>query len=215
MKLALSTVTLFLFLFTFSTKASGLRADTPEAVVDISGEELKAGASYYVFPATGGRGGLSFNTFGNDTCPHVVVQEWSELSKGKPVQFLPLNPENDAVFTSTNLNIKFSEMISICVESGVWKITKRISEARHVGTNGTAGANQDFVNWFMIEKAETEGAYKLKFCPNAPYIVCQDLGIFYWGDDGKRYVGLANPGEFEPLTVVFQKANDVNAVMSI
>ncbi|KAK4270723.1 hypothetical protein QN277_019497 [Acacia crassicarpa] len=214
MKPALATVTLFFFLFAFSTKPSHVSASTGEPVVDISGEKLKAGESYYILSAVSGRGGLSFEDFGNDTCFHVVVQESSELSKGKPVKFLPLN-SND-VNTSINLNVEFSDTIIGCPESGVWKITKRISEALNVGTNGVAGVGQNFVNWFMIEKAESEGAYKLKFCPNPETIVCQDLDIFFYGDDGKRYVGLANPGQFETLEVVFEKAdvNDGDAEMS-
>ncbi|KAI9126816.1 hypothetical protein K1719_002412 [Acacia pycnantha] len=208
MKPSLATITLFFFLFTFSTKPSVVRAATPEPVVDISGEKLKAGESYYILSAFKGKGGgLSTNTFGNDGCPNVVVQERHDVSKGKPVKFLPLNSKNHVVYTSRSLNIEFSDKITTCADSGVWKLSKVISEALNVGTNGVSGSGQDNVNWFTIEKAELEGSYKLKFCPNPKFIVCQDLDIFSYGDDGKRYVGLANPGKFQTLRVVFKKAN--------
>ena len=44
------------------------------------------------------------------------------------------------------------------------------------------------------------------------FIVCQELGVFSYGNDGKNYVGLANPGEFHSLRVVFQKVNGKNAI---
>ncbi|KAI9126670.1 hypothetical protein K1719_002266 [Acacia pycnantha] len=212
MKPALATISLFFFLFIFSTKSSPVRAATPEAVVDISGEKVKAGVSYYVLSAYRGRGGgLTFNTFKNDTCPHVVVQEIFGFSKGKPVQFFPLNPKNHVVHTFRNLNIKFSEpIVSICTESGVWRLNKFMSEALNVATNGVEGTQETY-NRFMIEKAEVEGAYKLKFCPWSESEECHnDLGIFSAGD-GKNYVGLTNPGQFQPLRVVFEKANVDNA----
>ncbi|XP_028803206.1 kunitz trypsin inhibitor 2-like [Neltuma alba] len=210
MKPTFSTIiTLFFFLFTFSTKTPQAAAATPEPVLDISGEKLKAGESYFVLPAGRGRGGgLTFGTFG-DSCPRVVVQERFETSKGEPVQFLPANPKNHVIFTSRNLNVQFSRRTtSACDESRVWKLTKFISEAMNVGINGIAG-NQDFStisNWFMIEKAEFEGVYKLKFCPKEGVVTCEDLGVFSANGDGKRYVGLANPGQFQQLRVVFQKA---------
>ncbi|XP_028803212.1 kunitz trypsin inhibitor 2-like [Neltuma alba] len=213
MKPAFAKITLFFFLFAFSTKSSPVAASTPEPVVDISGEKLKAGVSYYVLPFVRGRGGgLSYDTFGKDTCPHVLVQEKLEVSSGKPVQFLPLNPKNHVIYTSRNLNIKFSNLISTCVESGVWKITKFISEALNVATDGAA-ANQDFFNWFMIEKTENNGVYILKFCPKPSSVVCQDLAVFSNGDDGKRYVGLTNPGEFQQLLVMFKKADVKDAII--
>ncbi|KAI9126511.1 hypothetical protein K1719_002107 [Acacia pycnantha] len=211
MKPALATIALFFFLFT--TEPSSVRADLLEPVVDISGKKLKAGENYYVLSAFKGKGGgLSPNSFGNNTCPLVVVQERHDVHRGKPVKFLPLNSTNKVIYTSSNLNIEFSNHITICLESGVWKTTKFISEALNVATNGVAGSGQSNVNWFRIEKAEFDGAYKIKFCPNPKFIVCQELGVFSHGKDGKRYVGLANPGKFQKLRVVFKKANVKNAI---
>ncbi|KAK4270720.1 hypothetical protein QN277_019495 [Acacia crassicarpa] len=213
MKPALATVALFFFLFAFSTKPSHVSGFTQEPVVDISGEKLKAGESYYILSAFRGRGGLSFDTFGNDTCPHVVVQESHGLNRGNPVKFLPLDSTSTVINTFTNLNIEFSDKIATCVESGVWITTKFISEALNVATNGVAGTGQSNANWFRIEKAEFDGAYEIQFCPNPKFILCQELGVFSHGNDGKRYVGrLANTINFQKLRVVFKKANVKNAI---
>ncbi|KAF7801376.1 kunitz trypsin inhibitor 2-like [Senna tora] len=207
--------TLFFLLFAFITTTSlVVRAAEPEPVVDTSGKKLQAGASYYILPfLRGGGGGLTFGTVQNDDCPRVVVQEPFDTAKGDPVQFLPENPKNHVVFTSRNLNVKFTRAPSTptpCDESRVWKLTKFINEAMHVGTDGVVG-NKDFsavTNWFKIEKAEdvsVKGVYKLRFCPRAG-ITCDDLGLFSWGDENKKYLGLTNPDMFHSFNVVFQKA---------
>ena len=200
-------LTLLFLLSVFTTKTPPSEAANPEPVLDISGQKLRAGVSYHILPATGS-GSLSLAPFANDTCPLLVVQENIGSSKNYPVIFSPANAKHHVIFTSRNLNIKFSSSASICGTSMVWRLLKRITEARFISTDGVEG-NPSFntlVNWFMIEKADV--GYSLKFCPTEICkcsVVCSELGIVKVGDDKKRYLGLAD-SQVTPLRVVFKKA---------
>ncbi|XP_028805578.1 kunitz trypsin inhibitor 2-like [Neltuma alba] len=168
-----------------------------------------------ILPATGG----SFTLAGyqNDTCPLVVVHAQSQKAdslKFPPVTFLPADPSAHVVQTSTNVNVKFSTTSSKpCGSSMVWRLLKRITEARFISTDGVEGNPNvnTFVNWFKIEKLSSDGksggAYKLRFCPTEVCkcsVTCSDLGIFV-ADDKKRYLGLAD--KVEPISVVFKRAS--------
>lgn len=166
---------------------------------------------YLIEPVTGG--GFALSTYKNDMCPLLVVQVPSPLNKLPPVTFSPASPvAGGAIKTSTNLNIKYSTRTSskACQGSSrVWRLLKRITEARFVSDDGVEGnpSSDTLVNWFTIEKSEDKnGGYKLRFCPTEICkcsVSCSDLGI-YVGDDKKRYLGLGD--KIEPISVVFKRA---------
>ncbi|XP_054788071.1 kunitz trypsin inhibitor 5-like [Prosopis cineraria] len=205
----------FFSLLSFPAKPLSLRAASPDsAVLDTSGKELLPGVPYQILPATGGT--FTLSGYQNDTCPLVVVhvQQKTDSLKFPPVTFSPANPGARVIQTSTNLNFKFSITSSAkpCGSSMVWRLLKRISEARFISTDGVEGnPNMNtFVNWFMIEKLSSDKSgspYKLRFCPTDVCkcsVTCSDLGI-YVADDKKRYLGLAD--KLEPISVVFKRAS--------
>ncbi|KAI9092508.1 hypothetical protein K1719_027636 [Acacia pycnantha] len=210
----ISILPLFFFLLSFPTKPLSLRAASTDPVLDTSGKELQPGVPYQILPATGGA--FTLAGYQNDACPLVVVQaqQKADSLKFPPVTFLPADPTARVIQTSTNLNVKFSTTSSKpCGSSMVWRLLKRITEARFISTDGVEGnPNMNtFVNWFMIEKlsAGKSGgdAYKLRFCPTEVCkcsVTCSDLGI-YVADDKKRYLGLAD--KLEPISVVFKRAS--------
>ncbi|KAL8041717.1 hypothetical protein ABFX02_09G002100 [Erythranthe guttata] len=184
-------------------------AEAPPPVLDIAGKELRAGVNYYILPVIRGRGGgLSLASTGNNTCPLSVVQEQSELKKGLPLTFHPVDPKKGVVRLSTDHNIKFSAS-TICVQSTVWRLDNDESTGKYfVNTGGVEGnpGSGSISNWFKIE-AYGSGDYKLLFCPtvcNFCKVICRDVGIVV--QDGKRRLGLTLTDDVTPFPIMFKKA---------
>ncbi|KAI4352000.1 hypothetical protein L6164_006293 [Bauhinia variegata] len=190
-----------------------------EPVLDTVGEKLRAGQSYLILPAGGGPA-LSLGHYENDSCPLFVIKpKVKHVPRGQPVTFFSVNPQRGQfIGTSTDLNIKFTKKSSECAaNSMVWRVIKRITEARFIGTDGVEGnpGRDTLFNWFQIQKAAGNG-YSLVFCPTEIcqcQLACSELGI-YVGEDKKNYVGFADPGRFQPLRIVFKRVKS-QAVMSI
>ncbi|KAE8692807.1 putative Kunitz family trypsin and protease inhibitor protein [Hibiscus syriacus] len=190
---------------TFLLFSSTIAADQPDAVLDVSGQELRTGTDYYVLPVIRGRGGgltlgSATNADPNTGCPLVVVQEQLEVSSGLPLYFSPVNVEQQGgiVRVSTDFNVIFNAS-SICVQSTQWVLAFDESLQKFVvATSGRETLN----NRFKIERFEDD--YKLAFCPGVCDTcrpVCGDLGVFI-DDDGIRRLVLAD----EPLKVMFRRA---------
>ncbi|KAE8692806.1 putative Kunitz family trypsin and protease inhibitor protein [Hibiscus syriacus] len=191
--------------------SSTIVADQPNAVLDVSGQELLTGTDYYVLPVIRGRGGgltlgSATNADPNTGCPLVVVQEQLEVSSGLPLYFSPVNVEQQGgiVRVSTDFNVIFNAS-SICVQSTLWELAFDESLQKFVVATGGVPGNpgpETLNNWFKIERFEDD--YKLAFCPGVCDIcrpVCGDLGVFI-DDDGVRRLVLAD----EPLKVMFRRA---------
>ncbi|KAF7820295.1 kunitz trypsin inhibitor 2-like [Senna tora] len=213
--------TIFSLLFTLLlctlTKPLPTGAAGPHPVLDTSGKPLQPGVPYQILPVAGGP--FALGAYENDMCPLVVVQAAqqkkaaatnNDFLKFPPVTFSPAKSGAGVIRTGTNLNVKFSTTSSsTCGGSTmVWRLLKRITEARFISTDGVEGnpSSDTLFNWFMIEKSKSKrGGYKLKFCPTEICncsVVCSDLGI-YVGDDKKRYLGLAD--KLQPISVVFKR----------
>ncbi|KAH6770496.1 hypothetical protein C2S52_015299 [Perilla frutescens var. hirtella] len=188
-------------------------AESPAAVLDILGKQLRVGTDYYILPVVRGRGGgLTLSTAaGNKSCPLDVVQERLEIKKGLPLTFQPANAKKGVVRVSTDHNIKFSAS-STCVESTVWKLDYEESSQKYFITTGGVEGNpgrETLSNWFKIEEYGSD--YKLVFCPtlcNYCKVICRDISIFVEDNGVRRRLGLnltdAAPA---PFKVMFMKAN--------
>ncbi|KAJ1377269.1 Proteinase inhibitor I3, Kunitz legume [Sesbania bispinosa] len=193
----------FVLLVALTTKpllgVAGLALDQ---VVDTSGKKVRAGANYYIVPASSDVGGLSLASIGKD-CPLDVVAV--DGYQGLPLVFTPINQKKGVVRVDTDLNIYFNAETS-CPQSTVWKLYDEYDAATGqwlMTTGGVIGnpGSETLSNWFKIEKYED--AYKLVFCPgvcNYCDFQCSDIGI-YEDQYGKR-LALTNV----PYKVRFQQA---------
>ncbi|KAG8378603.1 hypothetical protein BUALT_Bualt07G0002700 [Buddleja alternifolia] len=201
--LSLCFILLSIFYINSSLSAA---AQKPSPVLDIAGNELRAGTDYYILPVIRGRGGgLTLDSIGNRTCPLDVVQEQLEVENGLPLTFNPVNSTEDIVRVSTDQNIIFSAS-SICVQTTVWTLYFDESIGRYfVTTGGVAGnpGRETIRTWFKIE--EYEGHYRFVYCPSVCdtcRVVCGEVVIFL--QDGKRRLSLSLTDV--PFMVMFRKA---------
>ncbi|XP_052184036.1 kunitz trypsin inhibitor 5-like [Diospyros lotus] len=179
---------------------------SPDAVRDINGKKLRAGTEYYILPVFRGKGGgvtLGPRNATFSTCPLDVVQERSEVSKGHPVSFTPVDPKKGVIRLSTDLNVKFPSVSTICAQSTVWRLDSH--DGQHlISTGGVEGnpGRKTLSNWFKIEKQDDD--YKLFYCPtvcNYCKVICKDVGIYIDGY-GTRHLALSDV----PFRVMFKKA---------
>jgi hypothetical protein len=193
-------------LFAFVLSVPSIEAYT-EPVLDMQGEELKAGTEYIITSAIWGPGGGDVSAT-NKTCPDDVIQYSLDQLQGLPVTFSPASSsEDDVIRVSTDLNIKFS-IKKACDHSSVWKIQKSSnSEVQWFVTTGGEEGNpgvDTLTNWFKIEKAGTLG-YKLVFCPEDIChcgVLCRDIGIYFENNRG-RILSLSD--KLSPFLVLFKK----------
>lgn len=75
-----------------------------EQVVDISGNPIFPGGTYYIMPSTWGAagGGLKLGRTGNSNCPVTVLQDYSEIFRGTPVKFSIPGISPGIIFTGTH-----------------------------------------------------------------------------------------------------------------
>ncbi|OIT04727.1 PREDICTED: kunitz trypsin inhibitor 2-like [Nicotiana attenuata] len=187
--------------FFFLVKAQNVS----EPVLDISGNAVRKGANYLIVPAgRGSSGGLDVSSIRNTTNPLVVSQN-TQNSSGTYLQFSPVNPKENTIRVSTDLNIKYTSMI-ISDSSTVWRINTELIPQRHLVTVGGVEGNpgrETLSNWFRIDKYED--AYKLVYCPGVcetcrPF--CGDIGILVEGSKRVLFVG-----SNQPLKVKFEYIN--------
>lgn len=142
-----------------------------------------------------------------------VAQSKSLLSIGYLLTFLPVNSGDEAVRVSTDLNIVFRPMDTICtMTSMVWRLSNDESTIewakwRYV-TAGGVTRNPSVDTWrnqFKME--EYEGHYMLMFCPIVCTFcsTCEDLAIFV--EDGKIWLGLRLNDAYAPFLVKFRRVD--------
>nr|XP_018630146.1 kunitz trypsin inhibitor 5-like [Nicotiana tomentosiformis] len=187
--------------FFFLVKAQNVS----EPVLDVSGNSVRKGANYLIVPAgRGNSGGLDVASIRNTTNLLVVSQN-TQNSSGTYLQFSPVNPKENNIRTSTDLNIKYTAMI-ISDLSTVWRINTELIPQRNLVTVGGVEGNpgrETLSNWFKIDKYED--AYKLVYCPGVcetcrPF--CGDIGILVEGSKRVMFVG-----SNQPLKVKFEYIN--------
>ncbi|XP_054779556.1 trypsin inhibitor DE-3-like [Prosopis cineraria] len=167
---------------------------TAQFVLDIEGNYLINGGTYYILPhiwALGG--GLKLAKTGNETYPLSVVQSPFETDNGLPwritsplrIKFIPANTSLD--FSTLGKVPRLWKWAVVEEEDG----NKPVKIIRYENT---------LKGWFKIQQYNS-WAYKIVFCPTNGDS-CGDLGISR-DDDGKRLLVITDDN---PLFVVFVKA---------
>ena len=184
-----------------------------EPVKDTSGNNVRAGADYFIRPVTTipaicrrpgcGTGFALASTTPNKTCPLNVVVVGGN---GQPVKFTPVSPNKDGVITtSTDLNVRF-DVKTNCAESTVWRLQSDGSTGKRIvstgGVIGNPGKNT-ISNWFKILKDGND--YSLQFCPtvcNTCRPACGNIGVVQ-DSNGNVLVGISD----QPYKIRFQKSS--------
>ena len=198
-----TTTVVVLLLFAFTTKSCffGVAKAANKPVLDVDGDELRAGVEYYVVSSIrgAGGGGLALGRTTDQKCPEIVVQRRSDLDNGTPVIFSNLDTNDDVVRLSTDSNIEFVPIRDrLCRTSTVWKVDNYDHSTGKWwlttdGVKGNPGPNT-LTSWFKIEKSGGIG-YKFTFCPSvceSCTTLCSDIGRY--GDDGQIRLALADSG---------------------
>lgn len=195
--------------FLFLVKAQNIS----EPVLDISGNPLVKGSQYFIVPVSGrsNEGGLDVSSIRN-TVDTLVVTQNAQSSVGKSLRFTPVDANENIVRLSTDLNVKFMNIIFNDDMSTVWTINTRLIPQRNLvsvgGVEGNPGRDT-LGNWFKIDKYEE--AYKFVYCPGVcetcrPF--CGDIGILV-EPNNKRVLFV---GSDKPLKVTFENTTSVVTV---
>ncbi|XP_058773505.1 kunitz-type trypsin inhibitor-like 2 protein [Vicia villosa] len=204
MKLPLITLSFFLFSYQIT-----LSQDTDEQVKDTNGNPIFPGGKFYIMPAIFGStgGGVRLGETNNSSCPTTVLQDYSEVIKGLPVQFQIPGISPGIIFTDiTRLNIVFVEKPE-CVESSKWVVIRDGFSSFSIGIGGVEEYGDGTLKGLFSIKKHVFG-YKLVFCPRytAPPGVCHDIGR-YDDENGRRLI-LTDNEPFEPFEVVLVDATE-------
>lgn len=186
--------------FIFLVKAQNVS----EPVLDISGKAIVKGSNYLIIPVSGrsNEGGLVLSSIRNTT--NLVVTQNAQSSTGGSLRFSPVDPNENTVRLSTDLNAKFMSIIITDHSSTVWTINTSLIPRRYLVTVGGVEGNpgrDTLGNWFKIDKYED--AYKFVYCPGVcdtcrPF--CGDIGILV-EPNNKRVLFV---GSDKPLKVKFE-----------
>ncbi|KAH0689879.1 hypothetical protein KY289_017237 [Solanum tuberosum] len=195
--------------FIFLVKAQNIS----EPVLDNSGKALVQGSQYFIVPVTdrSNEGGLGVSGIRNTVDPLVVTQ-YPQSSVSKSLRFTPVDSNENIVRLSTDLNVKFMDIIFPDNRFMVWTINTTLIPQRYLvavgGVEGNPGRDT-LGNWFKIDKYED--AYKFVYCPGVcetcrPF--CGDIGIIV-EPNNKRVLFV---GSDKPLKVKFENTTSVITV---
>ncbi|KAJ6291296.1 hypothetical protein OIU76_023373 [Salix suchowensis] len=190
-----------LFAFTATSFPHAVHAADPEAVIDVFGNEVTAGARYFI-RATSDEDNtttLAVSATSRIICNSDVTL--SPMSDKLPITFSPVEESDDSVIREgTYLNLNFNA--SSCRMAGVttmWKIELRPTMRGFVVTTGGV----DRLNLFKITKYGGDNSlYQLSYCPvSDPFCECSCVPV---GNAVNRLV----PNAKYPLPVVFEPDTD-------
>ncbi|KAK1592492.1 hypothetical protein Q3G72_025777 [Acer saccharum] len=190
MKSSLLALSLSFLFFALLTKPLLGRSDP---LLDLDGDKVEAGSAYYIVSIIrgAGGGGLTLSPNRNGSCPLDVTQHSSDLLRGYPMFFYPINYSNENrgyVHESMDVNIQFYANIISCNEPMVWKVDNYDEKrgAWFITTNGVVGnpGPQTLPNWFKFVKIGVGiNSYKIVHCPSdvseSTVHLCSDVGINY------------------------------------
>nr|6JBP_B Chain B, Kunitz-type trypsin inhibitor-like 2 protein [Mucuna pruriens] len=178
-----------------------------EPVIDTDGNPLHRGGKYYIMPSIWGPpgGGLRLGKTENLNCPVTVLQDYSEVINGLPVEFNIRGILPRTIFTDTELNIEFTEKPN-CAENSRWSLFEddKIHKA-YVGIGDSEDhPDQEMLSGsFYIKKhGLRNNTYKLVFCRDGSS-TCSDIGRYDNNEDGRRLILTADL----PYEVVFVNAS--------
>nr|AAA68962.1 trypsin inhibitor [Salix viminalis] len=184
-----------LFAFTATSFPHAVHAEDPAAVLDFYGNEVTAGASYFIDHEDS----LAVSAATRIICNSDVTL--SPMSDKLPITFSPVVESTDSVIREgAYLNVNFNAIL--CRMAGVttmWKIELRATMRGFVVTTGGV----DRLNLFKITKLEGDNSlYQLSYCPvSDPFCECSCVPV---GNSCNRLV----PNARTPLLVVFEPDTD-------
>lgn len=207
-------VTLSFLLFVFTTY---LPLTISEQVKDTNGRPIFPGGKFYIMPSIFGAagGGVRLGTTKNSTCPVTVLQDYSEVVLGMPVQFKIPGISPGIIFTNTTqLNIVFVEKPPQCVttKSSKWVVIsgEKPRGPVSIGIGGVEDHKGRNILGGLFNIQKHGFGYKLVFCPtfSAPPGLCNDIGR-YDDENGRRLILTGG----DPYEVVFVDADDYSSSM--
>ncbi|XP_031263033.1 kunitz trypsin inhibitor 5-like [Pistacia vera] len=210
-----SSLLSFLFLALIASTPL-LGAADPDPLLDVNGEKLLTGAPYYIVSAIRGGGGGGLSLFPSKTlCPLDVIQQNLDTNRGQSLLFSPATQnEEEVLYESTDLNIKFSTPASICFQPTVWRVDNYDSSTGQwfITTNGVEGnpGAETLQNWFKFEMVGNTNSYKIVHCPkvcDSCVSLCSEVGLYEI--DGVRRLAIKGERIFR---IVFIKAEEFNSL---
>nr|BAG68489.1 Kunitz trypsin inhibitor [Glycine tomentella] len=203
-----STIFFALFLFCAFT-TSYLPSAIGDFVLDVEGNPLENGGTYYILSDITAFGGIRAAPTGNERCPLSVVQSRNALDKGIGT-IISSRLRIRFIAEGHPLSIKFGPFAVILLCAGIpteWSVVEGLPEGPAV----KIGENKDAVDgYFKLKRVSEEfNNYKLLFCPQAEDSECGDIGISIDQDDGTRRLVVSKN---KPLLVQFQKLDEDSLV---
>nr|P83036.2 RecName: Full=Trypsin inhibitor; Short=LTI; Short=LlTI; AltName: Full=Kunitz-type trypsin inhibitor LlTI; Contains: RecName: Full=Trypsin inhibitor alpha chain; Contains: RecName: Full=Trypsin inhibitor beta chain [Leucaena leucocephala] len=174
-----------------------------QVLVDLDGDPLYNGMSYYILPVARGKGGgLELARTGSESCPRTVVQTRSETSRGLPARLA--SPYRILIGSNIPLTIEFQPQKPYSCHghssrSLQWKVEKT-----QMVKIASSDEEQRLFGPFQIQPYRNH--YKLVYCESESrnhHDDCRDLGISI--DDQQNRLLVVKNGD--PLVVQFAKAN--------
>ncbi|CAO2829290.1 unnamed protein product [Amaranthus hypochondriacus] len=204
-------------------------------ILDTDGNPLVAGSRYYILTAgwgAVGRGGVTPTTRPStmSPCPKYVAQISNQWDNGRPVNFIPSDPNQTEITEETEVNISFG-IDPYCRSLMVWQLNYENvggSSIPLINTNGVIGnpGGETFNNWFQIEKIEGFGSYRIVYCFATPVPAsgqqgkvgrnCEQLDATIPGRNGLNYLSLVPIDNFlRFFGFVFKKVEDDVIIASV
>ena len=150
-----------LFAFTATSFPVAVHAKDPAAVLDVYGNEVTAGANYFI--------GAASNDFAVSATSPIICNSdvlLTPMSHGLPVTFSPVvKSDNSVIREDSYLNVDF--VAPTCRMAGVTTMWKMAFRAIVRGLAVTTGG-VDQMNRFKITKyGGDNGLYQLSYCPDS------------------------------------------------
>ena len=209
------TITLFLLILSVSISlASTLvtAATDSDLVLDVEGNPLEVGSEYYIQPAIGFRGGIGRSgrspSAPDLSCPLYAIEVPSEVNRGDPVKFVPVDETQKQIHLSSDVQID-SGFSAYCRDDGLWRLALDAYNRRLVVI--ASGAFNAPRSLFKIETTDGSlGAYRIT---TAEQEGSSYLTLFRDRLSRLTMLGLTDDPS-EALLIIFAKYNkDVVATM--
>ena len=156
-------------------------SETP--VLDINGDEVRAGENYYIVSAIWGAGGgglrlVRLDSSSNECASDVIVSR-SDFDNGDPITITPAaDPEATVVMPSTYQTFRFNIATNkLCVNNVNWGIKHDSESGQYFVKAGEFVSDNS--NQFKIEVVNDNlNAYKISYCQFGTE-KCFNVGRYY------------------------------------
>nr|ABB90968.1 sporamin B precursor [Ipomoea batatas] len=155
-------------------------SETP--VLDINGDEVRAGENYYIVSAIWGAGGgglrlVRLDSSSNECASDVIVSR-SDFDNGDPITITPADPESTVVMPSTFQTFRFNIATNkLCVNNVNWGIKHDSESGQYFVKAGEFVSDNS--NQFKIEVVNDNlNAYKISYCQFGTE-KCFNVGRYY------------------------------------